>query len=1209
MAKQITIAAVAALCICLFALTPQFAHGQAVYGSIIGTVTDPQGAAVANAKVTVTNQRKGTADTTTSNESGNYSVTHLIPDVYTVRVEAPGFKAAVQKDVTVAADAASNIPIQFQVGGTSETVEVTGEAPQLKTDRADVATTFTERQVEDLPIYNRNFTTLQLLSPGNQRMNGWNHAASENPQGSQQIITQGQHFAGTAFELDGTDNQDPILGIIVINPNLEAVTEVKITSQNYDAEFGKAIGAVVTSQTKSGSNSFHGSIFDFERSNSNFARNPFTQASGIPSGNWNQFGGAIGGPIRKDKIFFFADYQGSRSHIGGTGQERIPTAAERGGDLRDLGVNIYDPCATKENPTVLVPTCDVTPTDRAQFMGDNGTTPNVIPTARLSSQAQYLLSKYIPVGADTTTTNPNFFGSGNNVLDSNGLDGRVDATVSQKATVFGRYSFQQFTRSGPGLFGEVAGGRAIPSDPSVGDFAGSSKVRNQSLAAGFDYTLNSHWLTDFRFGYFRYRVNVLPGGFGTHPATDAGIPGLNVDNFYTTGMPYFAIRYPGSGNGPLFAFGYALGADSEGHCNCPLTEQEHQYQFVNNWTHIMGNHQLKFGVDLRHAYNLRVPSDSHRAGELTFRNDITVGGASGSDGGAGLAGYLLGLTSSFGRYVSNSTTASETQPRLFFYGKDTWRATSKLTIDYGLRWELFIPESASGNDKGGWIDVATGETRIAGEQGVDLKGNTKTSFKHFAPRIGIAYQASSKTVVRMGYGRSYDVGVFGSIFGHAITQNLPVLGQQSLSPSGNGGHVFDLGTGPPSFVPATILANNCNRITDPTGVNPITGVYTPTHEPCVGANGRSLYPDNVGGHIRPFNNRIPTIDAWNFSVQHQLTPTIAATVAYVGNKGTHTFVGDNPAYNVNNPTVVGYSPNCSGSPGQPNSAGCVNGAVPQYLRKPFYSSYGWEQGIDYLGNNGSNRYNSIQATVDKKFASGLQFQGSYTFQHATNQDPTYFNIDPKVNVGPSSDYRNHVIIFTEVYELPFGRGKKFAGDVSRVADVLIGGWKVNSSWNLSSGLPFTPGLDSCSASSDTGPCRPDRVGSLEAGTRGGDPRKGGYWFQTTPIDPITGKPTRLTAAGQTAGVWGQPALDTFGNVGRNSYRGPRFFNIDASLFKDFSVTERVKAQMQFQFFNVLNHVNFDLPNGAVDDPSGGSITNIAYGSTMRQFTIGAKISF
>src|SRR5258708_10700950 len=238
MAKQISIAAMLMVCVCLVTLTAQPVWAQAVYGSIIGTVTDPQGAAVANAKVTVTDQRKNTSDTTTTNDSGNYSVTHLIPDVYTVRVEAPGFKASEQKDVIVSADAAANVPLQFQVGGTSETVEVTAEAPQLKTDRADVATEFNAMQVADMPILNRNFTTLQLMAPGSQRM-GWAHAATENPQGSQQIVTQGQHFSGTAFELNATDNQDPILGIIVANPTLHAVPEAKVEFHNHHPHIGK----------------------------------------------------------------------------------------------------------------------------------------------------------------------------------------------------------------------------------------------------------------------------------------------------------------------------------------------------------------------------------------------------------------------------------------------------------------------------------------------------------------------------------------------------------------------------------------------------------------------------------------------------------------------------------------------------------------------------------------------------------------------------------------------------------------------------------------------------------------------------------------------------------------------------------------------------------------------------------------------------------
>jgi len=711
-------------------------------------------------------------------------------------------------------------------------------------------------------------------------------------------------------------------------------------------------------------------------------------------------------------------------------------------------------------------------------------------------------------------------------------------------------------------------------------------------------------LTDFRFGYFRYNVNVLPGGFGTTPAKDAGIPGLNVDNFYTTGMPYFAVRWPGNA---LFAFGYALGADSEGHCNCPLTESEHQYQFVNNWTKIQSNHEIKFGADIRHAYNLRVPSDAHRAGQLEFHNDITSG--PGGVGGAGLAGYLLGLTSSFGRYVSVSTNAYETQPRLFFYARDSWRITPKLTLNYGLRWEIYVPEAAAGTGQGGWVDLATGEVRVAGQNGVDLRGNTSTNFKHLAPRIGIAYQMNPRTVIRMGYGRSYDIGVFGSIFGHAITQNLPVLANQSINP-GTFNTAFTLAQGPPSFNPATglggsLATSNCNPITDPTGVQS-NGTFVPDKAQCVGANGRPLLPDNVGGKIRPFNGRIPTVDAWNLTVQRQVTKTISATLGYVGNKGTHTFIGDNPAYNPNSPTVVHYFPGCqflAGSATTPDPATCPNGALPQNLRKPFYTKFGWTQGNDYFGNDADSKYNSLQATVEKRFASGLSFQSSYTFQHANNYDNNgYFNIDKKIGYGPSQDYRNHVFILTEVYQLPVGKGKKWGGNLSRAADLLIGGWTINSATNFSSGLPFTPGLSSCNPSIDNGPCRPDVAGSVKDGTRSGSPTAAGYWFQTT--GGVT-----LSAAGQAAGPWAQPALDSFGNVGRNTFRGPKLFNTDMSLFKDFSITERAKAQFQVQAFNVFNHVNFDLPSNCVDCGNGGSINNIAFGTTQRALTFGLKLSF
>ncbi|HEY7615726.1 MAG TPA: carboxypeptidase-like regulatory domain-containing protein, partial [Terriglobales bacterium] len=331
MTRQLLCCAAALALVC--ALWTPTASGQAVYGSIIGTVTDPQGAAVAGAKVTVTSATKGTTQETTTNADGNYSVTHLIPDTYNVRAEAQGFKAFETKGVIVSVDTAARVDGQFQVGGITETVEVTSEAPQLKTDRADVATTFDARMVEGLPLLDRNFTSLQLAAPGTQKLVGWAHASTENPQGSQQIFVNGQHFSGTAYELDGTDNQDPILGIIVVNPNIDAITETKFALQNYDAEFGKAVAGVVTVQTKSGTNDFHGTGFYWRRTDATQARNPFTNSTPdaltgrfLPSSRWQQFGGTIGGPIIKNRLFFFGDFQGTRQSSGITNQLSIPTA-------------------------------------------------------------------------------------------------------------------------------------------------------------------------------------------------------------------------------------------------------------------------------------------------------------------------------------------------------------------------------------------------------------------------------------------------------------------------------------------------------------------------------------------------------------------------------------------------------------------------------------------------------------------------------------------------------------------------------------------------------------------------------------------------------------------------------------------------------------------------------------------------------------------
>src|SRR5215510_4986383 len=276
MRRQVSLGLVLIGCLA-FLLCASTASGQAVYGGIDGTVTDPQGNAVAGAKVTVTSVTKNTSEETTTNDSGNYSVIHLIPDTYKVHIEASGFKAYDVPTVIVQVDAAARVDAQLQVGAVTQSVEVTGEVPQLKTDRADVALDFSSDYVEKLPLVNRNFQSLLLSAPGTQQI-GWSHAATENPQGSQQTFVQGQHFSGTGYELDGTDNQDPILGIIIINPNLDSVEEAKITVSDYDAEFGKSIAGLMVASTKSGTNDFHGSAFWFRNSDATQARNPFTQA-------------------------------------------------------------------------------------------------------------------------------------------------------------------------------------------------------------------------------------------------------------------------------------------------------------------------------------------------------------------------------------------------------------------------------------------------------------------------------------------------------------------------------------------------------------------------------------------------------------------------------------------------------------------------------------------------------------------------------------------------------------------------------------------------------------------------------------------------------------------------------------------------------------------------------------------------------------------
>ncbi len=605
--------AVAAGFVLAFLSLAPSAFAQAVYGSIGGVVKDASGGIVPGATVTVTSLERKTVDTVVSNESGFYVKEQLLPGTYEVKAEIAGFKTAILREVRVSVDSRTPVDFQLELGGVNEQVEVTGGSPLLKTDRADVSTNFDSKQITDLPVLDRNFTKFILLTPGTQQLQ-WQHAASENPQGSTQTMVNGQHFSGTGYQLDGTENRDPILGIIVINPTLESIGETKITSQNYDAEFGQATAGVVSVQTKSGRNQWFGSAFEFYQSDKFQARNPFTQfqpdpSTGrfLPETKKNQFGGSFGGRIVANKAFFFGDYQGTRSTVGGTRLLTVPTAAARGGDLSAYGINIFDPATG-------------VPAVRQQFAG------NVIPTGRLSPQAQRILA-LVPMpnapGRDGGTRE-NYQASGSEEFKENSVNVRLDGRIGDGMNMFGRYSVGDFFRDGPTSFG-AGGGQELVT------LGGISDVKNQSLALGLDRAFSSTLLADFRFGWFRYKVAVLPFDFGTTPAADAGIPGLNVDSTFSSGL--FAGFVEGDRG---FNIGSGLGVNR---CNCPLDQDEKQWQLVGNITKMVGNHSFKAGLDIRRANNLRVPSDAHRSGELTFNVDRTRGP---SGGGLGLATFLLG---------------------------------------------------------------------------------------------------------------------------------------------------------------------------------------------------------------------------------------------------------------------------------------------------------------------------------------------------------------------------------------------------------------------------------------------------------------------------------------------------------------------------------------------------------------------------------------
>jgi hypothetical protein len=1039
----------------------------------------------------------------------------------------------------VQVDATTRLDATLQPSNVTTTVEVSDASPLLTTDRAEIATTLSSAQLEQLPVLDRNVTNLLLQVPGTQ-LNVWAHSAAENPEQGIQANVNGQFFTANGFLLDGTENESAILGIAVINPNIDALQEFKVSTSNYDAEFGAASGALIQATTKSGTNQWHGSLFEFLRNDMTNATDQFTGIN--PSLKWNQFGGSVGFPIVKNKLFGFFDYQGTRRRTGGSVLTTVPTAAERSGNLSALlgsyicsnGTVGSTPCA---NPVMVTTTQgNSVPAQAGMVFNPNTGNPstgsgrevysqngqiNVIPVA---APMQTLLS-LIPLPNTGSGIYNNYISDGVQKFDTDQYDGRVDYNLSSTTHLFTRYTLADYNNLAPAAYGNAGGG------PSAFSFSGDSIDRNQSLAVGLDHTFGPTLVTDGRFGFYRYRIRVQPLDAGATPATDAGLPGLNTGSASTTGLPAFYIN----GNGG-FNFGYGLGVNQ---CNCPLKETENQFQWVNNWTKIKGDHTIKFGIDARRAQQQRIPSDLHRSGEITFTDSVTGNpdvdniAAGLASTGSALASYLLGSPSTFGRYyTAYNYYPGLRESRFFLFAQDSWRITPRLTLNYGLRWEDYLPQTAAKAGGAGTFDPSTGNVDVAGLGGLPLNLGVKAYNLGFAPRVGIAYQANEKTVIRTGYGRSFNPGGLGSVFGQGADYNPPIVNAQSVNQSNIYISPFNLLNGPPA-----------------------------PPEPPVGTNGTYPLPDGIGINyfLNPLSSyRIPLADFWNFTVQHKFADKLALEVAYVGNVGRHLFETLNA-----NQAVPG--------PGNADP------------RRPYYNLYGLEQGLYQYCNCDNSNYNGLQTKLQKQASYGLDFLLTYTWSKALTDTEggsvpsNSYNV--RSDYGPASWDRTNTLTFEHNWNLPFGRDRYWKLGSNAAANLIAGGWRLSGVHTVASGAPFTPTVANAPLLNDPdfASLRADVVGSWQVSNPNAN-----EWFNPAAFSEPQ-----------------QPYRQ--GTAGRNSLRGPRLWQSDLSLSKNLLSSEHRSLELRADAFNVFNHTNLANPNATIDESGAGQITAIQVPKRQMQF--------
>jgi hypothetical protein len=948
-------------------LVPQLARSQAVSANLLGKITDTSGAVVVGARITATEIRTGVSTRTSANAEGLYSIPYLAPGIYRVEVGMQGFKKFISDDAELRIGAVLRVDAVLELGAVTDSVEVTAQSPLLQTDTAEVSRSFSQKSVAELPLLNRSFEGLVGLLPGVTPPSE-NFLNLEDPMGTTSYRANGQGSSGNNKLVDGVNNLVPGNGDTIYVPPAEVIQEVYITTSSYDAAFGRAGGAVISAVTRGGTNDLHGSLSEFHRDTHLRARN-FFNIVGRPKPSFvrNQYGATIGGPIKKNRTFFFASYQGSNIRQATAQTNTVPVVGWRSGDFRGVpGLNLFDPATGSLNGT-----------------GRTAFPDNVIPASRIH-RVSAKLTPLLPVPNASGLVN-NFFANVPANQDSNIYDVRIDHHFSENTKLFGRFNWSKYNVLSGAALGNI--GQATQSD----DYTSTS-------ALNLTHTFSSKLLTEIRLGYNRYKTHV--DGLLDRPlSSELGIANPNPTVDSTRGLSSINI-----GGMP------SLGARPQD----PLNDADNLYQIVNSWTRIAGAHQMKWGVDatryIRGRRTSAGPIFFSERGRFDFNPSVTAlpgGPALGSFGAFGnsFASFLLGAADLTGRsYVS--TTPTDRITPFFSFFQDTWQVTSKLTLNLGLRHEVYTPTHPQFAGGASNYDPYTNTLLIAGLGDVPLNTGVSTDWNNFAPRFGLSYRLN-RTVIRTGYGISYYMGISGFSGGTLATQFPAVLHTQ-------------VGVANDYRVDGTLDS------IPPIGSQPIP------------KNGR-LTPDASQPLFAiPLNNLTPFVHSYNFTIQRAIGRNLTVDLGYVGSLGRR----------------LPYSQELNVAPPGAGSAGLA-----------LFRAFGRTATSTLRANGVNNNYNALQANATKRFSHGLSFTVAYTFSKAlgvgSGDQGSFINqLDFRKNYGPVAYDSTHMLTVSHVYELPFGTGKPF---LSRSpVRFVAGGWQVNGILRSATGTPFTATADATS---------------------------------------------------------------------------------------------------------------------------------------------------